>query len=417
MIIFHSIPIDEFQKRQTEELREIWYSCDPGFLNVPVEFPNSVKRENEERVSELLAWLEKRLSLKNLDPEEQKQNSYEVGERIKEFSRSVFDLSEEQVNSFHDLGIDQVSQEFYNLARCFDPKMNMSDIYQASRNVWTCSYLQALMDLPIQLTPALFAYSMLYPVSDNYLDDPRFSRVEKIAFNERFYAWLTGAEVKPMNANEQQVLDLVKMIEGQYRREQYPQVFDSLLAIHAAQDRSMRMPESPVPPYMVDVLGVTFGKGGTSVLADGVLAAGELHEVEMSIIYNFGAFAQLMDDQEDMESDLRKNALTIFTDATRIGNVDLIAQRLFCFAHHVLKGMEYFDNERIRPLKQMSMKGIDLLMIDGILRMDKYYSKAFLAELETHFPVRFKFMRKIRAELKKRKITLDRMLGLLLTSA
>lgn len=415
MINFQSISIDEFQKRQTEELREIWYTCDQGSLSIPVEFSSGKKRENEERVSELLAWLEKQLSLKKSDPEEQKQKSFEAGERLKEFSGKVFDLSDEQTNCFHDLGIDQVSGEFYRQARSFDPKMDTSDIYQASRNVWTSNYLQALLDLPIQLTPALFAYSMLYPVSDNYLDDPRLSRAEKIAFNERFYAWLTGAVVKPMNANEQQVLDLVKMIESQYRREQYPQVFDSLLAIHAAQDRSMRMPESPVPPYLVDVLGVTFSKGGTSVLADGVLAAGELNVVEMGIIFNFGAFAQLMDDQEDMASDLQKNALTIFTDAARIGKADLVARRLFCFAHQVLQGMEYFDHERVRPLKQMSMKGIDLLMIDGILRMEKYYSKAYLAELEPHFPVHFKFMRKVRTELMKRKITLDRVLGLFMT--
>lgn len=412
MIIFQSIPIDEFQKKQTEELREIWYACDPKSLTIPVEFSVDVKKTNEERISELLAWLEKQLSMTNRDSEGRKQISLEAGERFKNFSREIFNLSTEQVNCFHDLGIDQVSREFYKQARSYDPLMNTSEIYQASRNVWTSNYLQALLDLPVKLTPALFAYSMLYPVSDNYLDDPRYGRADKIAYNERFRAWLNGAAASPMNPNERQVLDLVKMIESQYERKKYPQVYDSLLAIHAAQDRSVRMPAAPVPPYTVDVLGVSFGKGGTSVLADGVLAAGELDETEMGIIFNFGAFAQLMDDQEDMESDLRKNALTIFTEAARAGKADLVMRRLFCFAHQVLRGMDSFDNERVRPLKQMSMKGIDLLMIDGILRMEKYYSRSFLTELETHFPVNFKFMKRVRSELKKKRITLDRVLGL-----
>jgi hypothetical protein len=371
MIIFQSIPIDEFQRKQTEELRDIWYACDSRRLNIPVAFSTEVKRSNEERVSELLAWLEKQIAITNRDPDGRRQISIDAGKRIKDFSREVFDLSEEQANCFHYLGIDQVSGEFYKQARCFDPQMNTSDIYQACRNVWTSNYLQALLDLPVELTPALFAYSMLYPVSDNYLDDPHFSRAEKIAYNDRFRAWLSGAAVSPMNANERQVLDLVKIIESQYERKKYPQVYDSLLAIHAAQDRSMRMPSAPVPPYTVDVLGVSFGKGGTSVLADGILAAGELDEVEMGIIFNFGDFAQLMDDQEDMDSDLCRNALTIFTEAARTGKADMVMRRLFIFAHEVLKGMESFDNERVRPLKQMSMKGNRSAMIDGMMRMEK----------------------------------------------
>lgn len=416
MIIFQSIPIDEFRKKQTEELREMWYACDPRQLSIPVEFPPGVKKANEERVSELLAWLEKQLSYTDSDPEGQRQIVLEAGDRIKRFACEAFNLSEEQANCFHDLGIDQVSREFYHQARSFDPQMNTTDIYQASRNVWTINYLQALLDLPVKLTPALFAYSMLYPVSDNYLDDPRYSCEEKIVYNKRFRSWLSGAEISPTNANECQVLDLVRLIEDQYERNKYPQVYDSLLAIHAAQDRSVHMPASPVSPYTVDVLGVTFGKGGTSVLADGVLAAGELDESEMGIIYNFGAFAQLMDDQEDMDSDLQKNALTIFTEAARAGKADLVMRRLFCFAHQVLKGMESFDHERVRPLKQMSMKGIDLLMINGILRMERYYSKSFLAELEAHFPVHFKYMKKARMTMRKKKITLDRMMGLFMGS-
>mgnify|MGYP000885202391 CR=1 FL=1 len=412
MIIFQSIPIDEFQKKQTEALREMWYACDPNQLSIPVEFSQNVKKVNEEQVSDLLAWLEKKLSLPIINPEERRLISRETGEKIKNFSREVFDLSDDQVNCFHNLGIDQVTGEFYRRARNFDPQMDSSDIYQACRNVWTSNYLQALLNLPVVLTPALFAYSMLYPVSDNYLDDPRYSHVEKIAYNERFRTCLNGEMISPMNPNERQVLDLVRMIESQYPRNKYPQVYDSLIAIHTAQDRSMRMPSAPVPPYSVDVLGLSFGKGGTSVLADGVLAAGELRESEMGIIFNFGAFAQLMDDQEDMSSDLHQNALTIFTEAARTGKADLTMRRLFCFAHQVLSGMDSFDNERVRPLKQMSMKGIDLLMIDGILRMEKYYSKAFLMELETHFPVRFKFMNNVRSELKKKKITLNRMMGL-----
>ena len=55
-------------------------------------------------------------------------------------------------------------------ARAFDPTLSMADTIQACRNAWTCGGMQALLGQPMELTPATVAYSLLYPYSDNYLD-------------------------------------------------------------------------------------------------------------------------------------------------------------------------------------------------------------------------------------------------------
>jgi hypothetical protein len=154
-----------------------------------------------------------------------------------------------------------------------------------------------LLGLEAKLTPAIFAYSMLYPVTDNYLDDSKQTLQEKMQFNNHFCSWLRGESVRASNEHEEEVLRLIKMIEGQYARENYPQVYDSLLAIFYAQQESLMIPCAPVQPYSVDILGITLKKGGTSVLADGVLAAGELTIEQMKTIFDYGCFAQFMDDQ------------------------------------------------------------------------------------------------------------------------
>jgi len=161
------------------------------------------------------------------------------------------------------------------------------------------------------------------------------------------------------------------------------------------------------------ITAMTFEKGGTSVLADGFLAAGELTLEEMEIIFNYGAFAQLMDDQEDIRNDIKSGAVTFFSEAARIGNVDEVLQRVFYFAHKVLKGLDQFTNAKAQPLKQMSMKGIDLLLIDAALRMESYYSKKYLQELEGYFPFRFEYLKRVRKEIQRKKITAERLTGLL----
>ncbi len=402
--------IDELVKIQTEELRELWYSCNSDDSIEPQRYPLVIKLANENKLSSTLEWLGGQLDSMDMDQSRRKQLSLESSDRMRALGREVLGFTDEQLNCFEELGIDKSLEYFYHQARAFDPTISESDIYQAGRNVWTANYLQALLEIPVQLTPSIFAYSMLYPLSDNYLDEPSRSRAEKAGFNQRFLAWLRGESAAPLNVHEEKIFALVQMVEGQYARDKFPQVHDSLLAIHQAQDKSMRLPQAPVEPNSVDVVGMTFEKGGTSVLADGFLAAGELTEAEMKVIFNYGAFAQLMDDQEDIEKDLKERSITLFTKAANAGKVDRTMNRVFCFARQVLKGLDQFENDQVRPLKQCSLKGIDLLLIDAALRTEKFYSKKYLAQLEVFFPFRFKYMKKVREKITKKKITLKRLL-------
>ncbi len=59
------------------------------------------------------------------------------------------------------------------------------------------------------------------------------------------------------------------MIEGQYERTLYTQVYECMLAIHCAQESEHAHAAGSGAAHTVDVVGITFKKGGTSVLADG----------------------------------------------------------------------------------------------------------------------------------------------------
>ena len=60
------------------------------------------------------------------------------------------------------------------------------------------------------MTDGIFGYSMLYPYSDNYLDDPRVTRQHKQDFQSNFRRWLSGFhDVVPASAQEKKVHDMV----------------------------------------------------------------------------------------------------------------------------------------------------------------------------------------------------------------
>ena len=80
-------------------------------------------------------------------------------------------------------------------------------------------------DDTFRVTPAVFAYSMLYPYTDNPLDNPEIDEATKRANSERLARRLRGARLEPVDANEHKVFRLVGMIEGQYPRSDFPEVY------------------------------------------------------------------------------------------------------------------------------------------------------------------------------------------------
>jgi hypothetical protein len=146
------------------------------------------------------------------------------------------------------------------------------------------------------------------------------------------------------------------------------------------------------------------------VLADGVLAAGQINLEQMQTIFDYGCFAQFMDDQEDVEGDLRAHSLTVFTEAARVGKLDATMNRLFAYSRVILAELAGLMSERTTPLIQISLKGIDLLLIDACARTRAYYSRTYLAYLGTFFPVSYAYLNDLRRQIQKRNLSLKRLM-------
>jgi hypothetical protein len=297
----------------------------------------------------------------------------------------------------------QAAQAFVQQARRFDPALSLEDVFQAGRNAWTMNGLQWLLGLPVQATRSVVAYSLLYPYTDNTLDDPARSHEVKLAFNERFRRRLAGEPLPPTDAHERPIFDLIGMIEGQYPRTAYPQVYESLLAIHQGQSRSLQLLRRNASPYELDVLGISFEKGGTSVLADGYLVAGSLTPIQAQFTFGYGAFVQLVDDLEDVQQDLQAGRLSIYSLAAGRWPLDALANRTFHFGCKVLTGLDRLDPPVSPEVKDLIRTGANLLLIDTINRTSRLYSRGYLRELEAHFPFRFSAFNHQRQRLLRRR--------------
>ena len=326
-----------------------------------------------------------------------------------ELARTALGWNERHLAVILKGGFESPAAEFAKTARSLGPTLSSEDIYQATRNVWVANGLQKLLGLPVRLTPAITAYSLLYPYTDNYLDDPAISGEAKREFNGRLKARLEGRAVEPANPAEKAVFDLVTMIEGEYERASHPHVFESLSEIHRAQVESLGLLRPEGTPFEADVLGISLDKGGTSVLADAFIVAGALDPARVEFAYGLGAFLQLMDDLEDVFEDLKAGRMTIFSQTSKGWFLDGVTAHVLRFGERVLASLDDFAVPGTEPLRDLVRSITSMGIVDCAGRARRLYSRDYIGRLEARSPFRFAFAVKQRRKLAKQRAATARL--------
>ncbi len=317
------------------------------------------------------------------------------------FSASALDLKEEATQLLTEDFL-PVGTALARWARRFDPNLSMADIIQACRNAWTACGLQPLLGERIRITPSILGYSLLYPYSDNYLDSTDVSTEEKIRFSRRFREQLRGASLPVRVPRESALWAMIQLIEGQYPRAHYPQVFDCLLAIHQAQEQSIAQVKSPDRCDDAELLRLSCAKGGSSVLADACLARGWLTEEESRFAFEWGVLLQSGDDLQDVREDMLRDSVTLFSRAAAQSRpLDSLVVQLLNFAECVGNRMDNLAHgtPTLRNLLKMSWRS---LIIGAVANSHEFFSPSFLEQAERSSPFRFEFLRARRERLTSR---------------
>jgi hypothetical protein len=420
-------------ERLTRRYLEEWQGCDKDLPAKPRTYSPREQAQNERQAGRMLDGLQaelKRAATAAAHADADRQDADAARQRIMDgmfdFARGQLDVRQEDLEMVRSAGFLKLAEDFVSEARRFDPQMHSADIFQASRNVLSMGYMQFLLDLPVRLTPSIFAYSMLYPYSDNLLDDPSISLEERKAFNLRFRQRLEGTQAaldpgglegsrtlapnckcggtsRPSTRGlEVRIWELTAMVETEYPRDSFPQVYESLLAIHSAQGKSMLQRRPGAGPYELDVMGISIEKGGASTLADGYLVAGALSAEQAAGCFGYGAFTQLMDDLEDVDEDRKAGFQTIFSQLAGHWKLDGLTRRAMRFAGGIIRRMEAFPNREARRLAVNMDLAVQMLFAFSAGSHPAYYSRSFLEELERRLPVRFAFVKKQSRRMERR---------------
>jgi len=381
-------------KNYTEQYAEIWEKC-------PIQMPEFSKAyQKDEKLSKekfLDLFLE---TIKAFRKDRLRSKSFTEADQqlflsnIRGFLRSGLDFTDGQLELMFSDEMIEITRSFVRQAKAFDPELAFNDIFQACRNMWIMSGLQLIMGIRMQVTPSIFAYSMLYPYTDNLIDDPKISSFEKLVFSERFRDRLSGVKLEPQNKTENAIFRLVGMIEEEYSRNYFPEVYESLLGIHDAQTNSMKLFQQNNPIGGSEILKICLAKGGASVLADGYLVAGKLTDAQRYFLFGYGAYLQLLDDIQDVEEDRAAGLMTVFSESAFRVSLDEKLNKTYWFGEHVMESLAFFDGQHIELFKSLMRRSMDLFITEAIAQAPDAYSSKYVVAFERFSPFHFSYIRK-----------------------
>lgn len=370
------------------------------------------KLRNEREIKKLSERLIQKMEpfrgkdFESLTPSENDELKRTITSYILELDERKLFFDKPFLGFFLDKGYMESAEDFLDEVKLEDSDLKPEEVFQAIRNVWIMNSLQLFWGIPLRMTPSVYAYSMLYPYTDNFLDSTLVSREDKARFNERLTRVIQGESIESSDPHESRVFELIGKIGTEFHRDSYPSVYESIGLIQKAQIESMKQDKKKAMTSD-EIIPISLFKGGASVLADAFLVKGELDEEEMSFAFGYGAFLQLLDDLQDAETDRKDGHQTIFSIGDRSSDFDARLKKLISFIFKVNE--EAVGDDSTKALMKDVIRTCTLMMVMEVVgREPGIVTKGFYRELEAYSKVRLTFF----TEYEKQMRTLLETLGI-----
>ncbi|MDE6663623.1 MAG: class 1 isoprenoid biosynthesis enzyme [Lachnospiraceae bacterium] len=384
----------------TREIRETWEKQPdsfPVFLEKNCDlFPiieSKRKKENEALVQEFSQRIQKKLRSKPKDKERQNEWEQELEQDFMELMEreKILNLSEWMspvlLNAFK-----CEAKHFVDRVRAFDETLTPAQIWQTLRNYFIYAMIVDMQGKEQHAGDPILAYSLLYPYTDNYIDDEHISVQDKERYDQMIALKLKGESATPGNSLEEKTCRLLDMILESYEGAAKRKIAGTLLQLLEAQNNSIGQQKTDVTEEQI--LEISMRKGSTSVLADYLFATTDWTEYEENFYLKFGFLLQLVDDLQDIDEDRKSGSHTLMTEAEKQQKLEQCTNRLLWFTWNVIR-----EFNPINPaLKGFVLKYcVEISLITAAINQ-QFFSGEYLKALEPYLPFSADFLKKMKKE-------------------
>ncbi len=376
--------IREDVKHSLELIKEAWLASSDAFPDYLTEVSSEQKQQNErylQKVSEEFHRQTKRLPRLPFRRKSWRQKTLGLIFRVL-YQENVIgihhSLQQGEIDAFY-----QELTDFIKELRCFCPELRFEEIGQGIRNYIVYAMFKIIHQINSGFSKAGFGYSMLYPFTDNYIDNNKRSPEEKLEYNQLIRDKILGNAIQPKNLHHHKTCDLLQAIASEYPRDKDDRIYTLLLMMLEAQEASLHQQNQANMLTMDQRLDISLLKGGVSVLIDRFLVNRELTQADLVFYLGFGFFLQLADDLQDIDEDSKKGHQTLFTLNTSQEQEEKLVNKLLNFLHCI---MEAYCAEN-DTFKNFISASSDQLILSSLIGSKEFFSGEYRARIERYLPV------------------------------
>ena len=229
-----------------EEIKAVWEQQPEEFpvfleenLDIFEKIDNRRKKENEEFVREFSKQMQKKLRQKPKKADAQKRWEQELEQDFMNVlgKETILCLSDWINPQVLDAG-KRETKHFIDKVRIFDETLKPEHIWQALRNYFIYAIIVEMQGEEQNAANPILAYSLLYPYTDNYIDDHKVSREEMDHYNRIIASKLKGEPITVGSLLEENTCSLLDMILNEYEGEKQKRIAETLLRLLEAPTQS-----------------------------------------------------------------------------------------------------------------------------------------------------------------------------------
>jgi len=374
------------------KIKDAWLAAPDTFPDFLTEISTETKTQNEQYIQTVSEDFQKQLKSFPMNAKRRgkwKQKMIGMLDHV---------LSEETIIGVH-YAMDQQSlgtfqnelKDFLIHARKFAPELSIEEIGQAIRNYVVYAMFNEMNQIRPGFNMAGFGYSMLYPFTDNYIDNPQCSDRDKIQYNQIIRDKIAGKEVHPESMHQQKTCELLSAIESEYPRDSDSTIFTLLSLMLEAQEDSLRQQTKGASLSLSERLDISLYKGGISVLIDRFFVKKEITEDDLDFYLGFGFFLQLADDLQDIREDSRAGHQTVLTVDESYGYKEKTVNKMLYYVYQIL--FDYHAENDV--FKNFVLNNCYQLIYSSAVGSREFFSQEYLEKLEKYLPVTYPFLEKM----------------------
>jgi hypothetical protein len=378
------------------EVKAEWLSASEQFPDFLQEISDEIKEKNSEYIQALTTNLQNHIKGFSRLPFKKKKWKQRMLFLINDFlyNESIIGIHESldnaALNAFYNELMDFLRQE-----RSFSPELRLDEIGQATRNYIVYAMFKVIHRDETGFYMPGFAYSMLYPFTDNYIDNRSNLPDEKSEYNQIIRDRLEGREVHPRTVHQKKTCELLSAIANEYPRSNDSTVYKLLLMMLEAQELSLQQQNKNDILSEEERLNISLYKGGISVLVDRYLVKKPLTEEEIILYLGLGFFLQLADDLQDIREDINYGSQTLLTLNIKPESEERIVNKLLHFVHNTL-GSFRAEND---VFKNFVLANCYQLIYTSVIGSREFFSEEYLYKIEKLLPVKSAFAQELKKGL------------------